>query len=63
MKKSTFMMLRDALRPAVRKLTSNCTDPITVEERVAVTVWKLVTPYEYRTIALFLVSDYPLHAK
>ena len=52
MKKGTFMMLCDALRPALRKQKSNCKDPISVEKRVAVTVWRLATPCEYRTIAL-----------
>ncbi|XP_062523298.1 uncharacterized protein LOC134197960 [Corticium candelabrum] len=54
MKQETFGFLCEQLRPYVQKQRTRLREPISVEERVAVTIWKLATCVEYRTLsALF----------
>ena len=57
MSKDTFLYLCDRLRSTICKKDSNMRKAITVDHRVAVTVWTLATPCEYRTIGhLFGIS-------
>ena len=51
MSRDTFYILCNELRPYVQKECTNMRSTITVEERVAVTVWKLATNIEYRSLA------------
>ena len=51
MNKTTFSILCNELRPFIQKKTTILRDPISVEQRVAVTLWKLTTNVEYRTIS------------
>ena len=51
MNKTTFSILCNELRPFIQKKTTILRDPISVEQRVAVTLWKLATNVEYRTIS------------
>ena len=53
----TFNMLVNQLRPYISKQDTQLRTAITVEERVAITVWRLATNAEYRTLsALFGVG-------
>lgn len=47
MSKETFKTLCDLLRPHIERQTTQFREPISVEARVAVTVWKLATNVEY----------------
>ena len=49
--KDTFDILCNELRPNLEQQVTRFRDPIGVEARVAVTVWKLATNIEYCTIA------------
>ena len=50
----TFLTVCNRLRPHIERQATNFREPISVEVRVAVTVWRLATNTEYRTIsALF----------
>ena len=50
----TFTMLCNQLKPFIQKQDTRLHSAVTVEERVAITVWKLATNAEYRTLsALF----------
>ena len=51
MSQDTFHILCNELRPYIQKELTNMRSPVTVEERVAVTVWKLATNIEYHTLA------------
>ena len=51
MSRETFMVLRDKLRPHLERETTQFREPVSVEARVAVTIWKLGTNVEHRTIA------------
>ena len=51
MSQDTFHILCNELRSYIQKELTNMRSPVTVEERVAVTVWKLATNIEYRTLA------------
>ena len=51
MSPDTFHILCNELRPYIQKELTNMRSPVTVEERVAVTVWKLATNIEYRTLS------------
>ena len=51
MSQDTFHILCNELCPYIQKELTNMRSPVTVEERVAVTVWKLATNIEYRTLA------------
>ena len=51
MSKETFKTICDLLRPHIERQTTQLREPVSVEARVAVTVWKLATNVEYRTIA------------
>ena len=50
MKKSTFDHLCNELRPYITRQTV-VREPVSVEERVAVTLWRLATNIEYRTLS------------
>ena len=57
MQKSTFFYICNLLRPHIQKRDTNMRHAITVEKRVAVTLWRLATNVEYRTIGhLFGIS-------
>jgi len=51
MTRDTFTILCNELRQHIQKQSTNMRSPVSVEERVAVTVWKLATNVEYRTLA------------
>ena len=51
MKKETFQYLRNQLRPSIERRDTQLRSAISVEHRVAITLWCLATPVEYRTIA------------
>ena len=51
MKKETFQYLCSQLRPSIERRDTRLRSAITVEQRVAITLWCLATPVEYRTIA------------
>ena len=51
MSRETFMVLCDKLRPHLERETTRFREPVSVEARVAVTIWKLGTNVEHRTIA------------
>ena len=57
MGKETFFYLCDKLRPSISRQNTTFRNAISTERRVAITLWCLATPTEYRTIAhLFGVS-------
>ena len=57
MQKCTFMYICNLLRPHIQKKDTIMRCAITVEKRVAVTLWRLATNVEYRTIGhLFGIS-------
>ena len=51
MTKSTFDILCNELRPYITKAVTCFRLPISVEKRVAVTLWKLATNVEYQTLS------------
>ena len=51
MSRETFQIVCNELRPHLVRKVTNFRDPISVEARVAVTIWRLATNTEYRTIA------------
>ena len=51
MSHETFSMLCNELRPHLQRETTRFCEPLSVETRVAVTVWRLATNIKYRTIA------------
>ena len=51
MHKSTFLFLCNELREHIQRQDTVMRQPITVEERVALTIWRLGTGAEYRTIS------------
>ena len=51
MTEHTFTILCNELRPYIKKKTTRLRETISVEKRVAVTIWKLATNCEYRTIS------------
>ena len=51
MSRDTFHIICNELCPYIQKESTNMRSPVTVEERVAVTVWKLATNIEYRSLA------------
>ena len=54
MSRNTFDILCRELRPHIERQTTHLRQTISVEKRVAVTLWKLATNVEYRTLsALF----------
>lgn len=50
MTKSTFEYLCDQLRPFIQRQHTRLRSPLSVDRRVAITLWTLATPAEYRTI-------------
>ena len=51
MQHSTFSYLCKKLRPAIIRQNTHLRKAISVEQRVAITLWCLATPCEYRTVA------------
>ena len=51
MDRSTFTTLCSELLPHIRRKLSRFRVPVTVDEQLAVTLWRLATNIEYRTIA------------
>ena len=51
MSKQTFQYLCDQLRPKIFRENTHYRLAISVEKRVAIALWCLATPAEYRTIA------------
>ena len=51
MRKETFFYLCQQLSPSLRRQNTPMPRAISVEKRLAVTLWCLATPSEYRTIA------------
>lgn len=51
MTEHTFRCLCNELRPFIQKKTTLLRMPVSVEKRVAVTIWKLSTNVEYRTLS------------
>ena len=49
-KKSTFDYLCKELKPYIARQRTILREPVSVEERVAVTLWRLATNVEYRTL-------------
>ena len=57
--RETFLYICEQLRPKIAKMDTTFREALPVEERVAVTLWFLATPGEYRTIAhLFGIADH-----
>ena len=48
--KETFLHISNKLSPALRRTNTVLRRPLSVERRVAVALWCLATPTEYRTI-------------
>ena len=53
MKRLTFVALCSELRPYLRKRILRFRLPVPVDQQIAVTLWRLATNVEYRTIAAF----------
>lgn len=51
MSRDTFEMLCDEVRPLIERKTTSFREAVCVEARVAITIWRLATNVEYRTIA------------
>ncbi|GAA6087254.1 putative nuclease HARBI1 [Tachysurus ichikawai] len=51
MGRDSFMYLCNVLRPYLERQRTCYRVPLTVEQRVAVTIWRLATNVEYRSIA------------
>lgn len=51
MTRHTFEFLCTKLRPSIRRLDTRLRSAIGVEQRVAITLWRLSTNIEYRTLA------------
>ena len=51
MSKETFEIICNELRPHLQRQETRFRHPVTVEVRVAVTIWRLATNVEFRTIA------------
>ena len=51
MSRATFKIVCDELRPHIKRETTKFRESVSVEARVAVTIWRLATNAEYRTIA------------
>lgn len=57
MSKQTFSYLCQRLSPCLQRQNTTMRRSISVEQRVAITLWCLATPAEYRTVAhLFSVA-------
>jgi len=51
MSRESFLYLCDQLKPMLEKQTTRLRAPVSVERRVAITLWFLATTAEYRTVA------------
>ena len=51
MRRETFSYLCDKLCPSIVRQDTQFRIAVSVEQRVAITVWCLATPCEYRTVA------------
>ena len=58
MSKATFGVLCDQLRPHIGKAATKYHLPFAVDMQVAVTIWRLATNIEYRTILLLNCLDW-----
>ena len=57
--KETFMYICSKLKPIIKRRDTQLRKAISVEHRVAMTLWCLATPCEYRTVGhLFGVARY-----
>ena len=54
MTKNTFDILCDDLRPYISREITRFRQPVGVEQRVAMTLWRLATNIEYRTLSALL---------
>ena len=62
MRKETFVYLCSQLRPSIERKKTKMRTPISVEKRVAITLWRLATNAGYRTIGhLFGVARNTVH--
>nr|XP_055057244.1 uncharacterized protein LOC129441619 [Misgurnus anguillicaudatus] len=58
MRKTTFLELCNILRPYLHRETTTFRKPVPVEQRVAISIWRLATNVEFRTIAhLFAIGQ------
>ena len=60
MTERTFCILCNELHPYIRRKSTALWKPISVQRRVAITVWKLATNVEYQTVSTLLELVYPL---
>ena len=51
MSRDTFQIVCNELRPYIERKVTRFRQPVSVEARVAITIWRLGTNVEYRTIA------------
>ena len=51
MSRETFQYLCDQLRPLIQKQNTRMRRSVSTERRVAITLWVLATPAEYRSVA------------
>ena len=51
MRKETFLYICDQLKPVIAQQDTQLRRAISVQQRVAMTIWCLATPSEYQTIA------------
>ena len=51
MTRATFQSITDELRPHIEKQNTNMRRSIAADHRVAITLWRLATNIEYRTLA------------
>ena len=50
MSKETFSHLCNRVQPSIKRRSTQLRQPISVEKRIAITLWYLVMPMEYRSI-------------
>ena len=63
MKRCTFMFICDQLRPSIQKNNTRMRPAIPVEMRVGITLWKLATNADFRTVGqLFGVARNTCHS-
>jgi len=48
---NTFTVIRNELHPYIARETTHLRQPISVDQRVAITIWKLATNIDYRTLS------------
>ena len=50
-RKETFIYICDQLKPVIERQDTQLRKAVSVQQRVAITIWCLAMPCEYRTIA------------